>query len=78
MTRFTGKFGLGVQNEAEEKLTVLPRERTGHSKHLLPTTQEKILHMDITRWPTPKSDGLYSLQPKMEKLYTVSKNKTGS
>ena len=29
---------------------VLPRECTGHSKHLLPTTQEKTLHMDITRW----------------------------
>ena len=57
---------------------VLPRERTGHSKHSLPTTQEKTLHMDITRWSTPKSDWLYSLQPKMEKLYTVSKNKTGS
>src|SRR5574341_43191 len=28
----------------------LPRERTGHSKHPLPTTQEKTLHMDITRW----------------------------
>ena len=36
------------------------------------------LHMDITRWSTPKSDWLYSLQPKMEKLYIVSKNKTGS
>ena len=57
---------------------VLPRERTGHSKHLLPTTQEKTLHMDVTRLPTLKSDWLYSLQPKMEKLYTVSKNKTGS
>ena len=57
---------------------VLARERTGYSKHPLPTTQEKILHMDITRWSTPKSDWLYSLQPKMEKLYTVSKNKTGS
>ena len=57
---------------------VLPRERTGHSKHPLPTTQEKTLHMDITRWSTPKSDRLYSLQPKIEKLYTVSKNKTGS
>ena len=57
---------------------VLPRECTGHSKHLLPTTQEQTLHVDITRWSTPKSDWLYSLQPKMEKLYTVSKNKTGS
>ena len=28
---------------------VLPREHTGHSKHTLPTTQEKTLHMDITR-----------------------------
>ena len=50
---------------------VLPRECTGHSKHLLPTTQKKTLHMDITGWSTPKSDWLYSLQPKMEKLYTV-------
>ena len=57
---------------------VLPRERTGHSKHSLPTTQEMTLHMDITRWSIPKSDWLYSWQSKMEKLYTVSKNKTGS
>ena len=42
------------------------RECTGHSKHPLPTTQEKTLHMDITRCSTPKSDWLYSLQPKME------------
>ena len=57
---------------------VLPRECTGHSKHPLPTTQDKNLQMDINRWPTPKSDWLYSLHPKMEKPYTVSKNKTGS
>ena len=48
----TGKFGLGVQNEAG----VLPRKCTGQSKHPLPTTQEKTLHMDITRWSTPKLD----------------------
>ena len=52
----TGKFGLGVQNEAGQRLTVLPREQTGHSKHPLPATQEKTLHMDITRWSTLKSD----------------------
>jgi len=34
--------------------------------------------MDITRWSTTKSDWLFSLQPKMDKLYTVSKNKTES
>ena len=52
----TGKFGLGVQNEAGQRLTVVPRECIGQSKYPLPTTQEKTLHMDITRWSTPKSD----------------------
>ena len=53
----TGKFGLGVQNEAGQwQIRVLPRERTGHSKHPLPTTQKKTLHMDVTRWSIPKSD----------------------
>ena len=52
--------------------------RTGHSKHSFPTTEEKALHMDITRWSTSKLDWLYSLQPTVEKLYIVSQNKTGS
>ena len=52
----TGKFGFGVQNEAGQRLIVLPRERTGHSKHFLPTIQEETLHMDITRWSISKSD----------------------
>ena len=53
-----GKFGLGVQNEAGKRLTEFcqEKEHTGHSKHPLPTTQEKTLHMDITRWSTLKSD----------------------
>ena len=51
---------------------VLPRERTGHMKHSLPTTQEKTLHMDITRWSILKSDWLCSLQPKTEKLYAAN------
>ena len=34
--------------------------------------------MDITRWSIPISDSLYSLQPKMEKLYTVSKTRLGT
>ena len=57
---------------------VLPRERTGHSKHPIPKTQKKTLHMDITKWPTQNSVWLNSLQPKMEKLHTLSKNKTRS
>ena len=51
----TDKSGLGVQNEAGQRL-VVPRECTGHSKHPLPKTQEKTLHMDITKWSIPKSD----------------------
>ena len=46
----TENFRLGVQNEAGQRLIVLPREHTGHSKHPLSTTQEKILHMDIISW----------------------------
>ena len=57
---------------------VLPREHTDHRKYTLPTTQEKTLSMYIIRWSILKSDWSYSLQPKMEKLCTVSKNKTGS
>ena len=65
------------QSRSKDK-RVLPREHTGHSKHSLKTTQEKTVHMDITRWLLLISNGLYSLQPKMQKLYTVSKNKTGN
>ena len=40
----------------EKASRVLPREGTGHSKHPLPTTQEKTLYVDITRRSIPKSD----------------------
>ena len=65
----TGKSGLGLQNEAGQRLTrVLPRKHNIYSKHPLPATQEKTLHMDITRWSILKSDWLYSLQPNIKKL----------
>ena len=42
---------------------VLPRERTGHSKHPLPTTQEKMVHIDIMRWlPQNQIDCILSSQ----------------
>ena len=52
----TGKFGLGMWNEAGQKVIVLPRKCPDHSKHLLPKTEKKTLHMDITRWSTQKLD----------------------
>ena len=38
----TGKFGLGVQNKAGQRLTVLPGEHTGHSKHPLPKHKRRL------------------------------------
>ena len=69
----TSKFGLGLRNEAGQRLLEFCQENA-----LVIANTLFQQHMDITRWSTPKSDWLYSLQSKMEKLYTVSKNKTGS
>ena len=54
----TSKFGLGVWNEAGQRLIEFcyDQRMQGHSKYPLPTTQEKTPHMDITRWSTLKSD----------------------
>ena len=57
----TGKSGLGVQNKAGQRLTEFSKRMqtflgTGRSKYPLPTTQEKTLHIDITRWSILKSD----------------------
>ena len=74
----TGKFGLGVQNEAGQRLIEFCKKMHWSKQSALPTTQEKTLHMDITRWSILKSDWLYSLQSKMVTLNAVSKNMTGS
>ena len=42
----------GVQNEAGQSLTVLPRECTGHSKHPLPTHKKQL-------YPWTSPDGQY-------------------
>ena len=51
----TGKFGLGVQNEAGQRLTEFYQE---NALVIVNTffQQQKTLHMDITRWSVPKSD----------------------
>ena len=74
----TAKFGLGGQNEAGKRLIDFCQENALVIANTLPTTQAKTLHMNLNRRSTPKSDWLYSLHPKMEKLYTVSENKTWS
>ena len=52
----TGKFGLGIRNEAGQRLIEFCQENALVIANPLPTTHEKTLHMDITRWSTPKSD----------------------
>ena len=54
---------------------VLPRECTGHNKHPVPTREDST-HGQNQMVNTKNQ--IESLQPEMEKLYTVSKNKTGS
>ena len=54
-TELQERLFFSVQSRAKTN-RVLPRKCTGHNKHPLPTTQEKTLHMDITRWSTPKSN----------------------
>ena len=58
---------------------VLPTGRSGHSKHPLPTTQEKTLHMDINQMVNTKirliiffaakdGEALYSQQKQDQEL----------
>ena len=51
----TGKFGFGIQNEAGQTLIEFCQENALVIANTT-TTQEKTLHMDITRQSTPKSD----------------------
>ena len=71
----TVKFGFGIQNEAGQRLTEFCEENSLVIANTLFQKHKRRLH--ITRWWIPKWDWLYSLQWKI-KIYTVSKNKTGS
>ena len=76
---FQGKFGLGIQNEAGQRLIEFRQENalvitnTLFQKH-----KRRLYTWKLPHSSTPESDGFYSLQPKMEKLYTVNNNKTRS
>ena len=57
---------------------VLPRKCTGHSKHPLPTTQEKTLHIESPDGQHWNQIDYILCSQRWRSLYTVSKNKTGS
>ena len=71
-----GKFGLGIQNEARQRLTEFCQENTLVIANTLFQQNKRRLNT----WTSP--DGQHrnqiDLQPKMQKLYSVSKNKTRS
>ena len=52
----TGKFGREVQNEAGQRLIEFSQENTLVIANTLFQQHKRKLHMDITRWSTPKSD----------------------
>ena len=53
----TGKFGLGVQNEAEQRLTEFCQKNPlVMANTVFSATQEMTLNMNITRWSILKSD----------------------
>ena len=52
----TGKFRLGMQNEAGQRLSEFCQENALVIANTLFQKHEKTLQMDITRWSTSKSD----------------------
>ena len=52
----TGKFGLGVQNEAEQRLIEFCQENALVIANTLFQKHKRRLHIDITRWSGLKSD----------------------
>ena len=51
----TGKFGLGIRNEAGQRLIEFCQDNALVIANTL-FQHKRRLHMDITRWSTPKSD----------------------
>ena len=54
--RVTGKFGLRVENEAGQRLIDFCQENALVMTNTLFRQHKRRLHMDLTRWPIPKSD----------------------
>ena len=52
----TGKFGLGIRNEAGQRLIGFCQENALVIANTFFQQHRRRLHMDITRWSTPKSD----------------------
>ena len=74
----TGKFGLEIQSETGQRLTEFCQENEVVIANILFQKHKRRLYI----WTSPDDQHQYLIifffQPRMEKLYTVSKNKTGT
>ena len=68
----TGKFGLGVQNEAGQRLIEFCQENALVIANIL-FQQHKTLHMDITRLSISKSDDMFFAAKDGEAPYSQQK-----
>ena len=68
----TGKFGLGVQNEAGQRLIEFCQENALVIANIL-FQQHKTLHMDIARWSISKSDDIFFAAKDGEAPYSQQK-----
>ena len=73
----TGKFGLGVQNEAGQRLIEFCQENTLVIANTLFQQHRRRLYTNH-QMVNIKIRLIIFLQPKMERIYTVRKNKTRS
>ena len=69
----TGKFGLGIQNEAGQRLIEFCQENALVIANTLFQQHKRRLHTDITRWSTLKSDQVFFAAKDGEVLYSQQK-----
>ena len=74
----TGKFGLGVQNEAGQRIIEFCQENTLVVANTFFQQHKRRLYNGHHQMVNIEIRLIDSLKPKMEKLYVVSNNKTGS
>ena len=69
----TGKFGFGMQKEAGQRLIEFCQENSLVIANTLFQQHKRRLHMNITIWPTPKSDCLpySSLSPLSDSSFCI-------
>ena len=74
----TGKFGFGVRNEAGQRLIELCQENALITANTLFQQHKRVSTHGHHQMVNTEIRFIIFLQPKMKKLYTISKNKTGS